>query len=584
MDTNKSKVVLSLKTCYESEVSQMDSAVQVELYTKRFKADRLKEGYTDEDIAVMIGESVDYYDEPIGVVFDAWEFDKSTGAIWRNDNKGGIHIACTHPIWIERKLLNALTGELKVEIAFRTSKKARSDTKVIVPIEVITTNASIVKLANFGVSVTSSNARNLVTFLQGYENAHRADIPVQKSINRFGWVGSEFMPYTNDYIFDGNGQYDDLLDAIKPNGSYSEWLDLMRTIRAKDATIEPKILLATSFASALVQPLQCLPFFSHIWGGTEAGKTVALMVATSVWGNPTIGKLAKSFNSTAVAQETLAGTLYSIPLVLDELQSIRNQRDFDKMIYELTEGTGRARGMANGGLRQNYTWANCMITSGEQPITRDMSGGGAKNRIIEIECTGRLFKDPIETVETVKANYGFAGRKFVESLTPEVIERARSRRLELFRSFARCDYTEKQSMSASLIAVAEELIAELIFHDEPSFSHYDLMNYMKKASEVSKEVQAWGWFKEWIIENRDYFNGFTRENWGKENDDYIMIISSVFSRECEKAGISPRTLVSYMKQNEYLRIAPDGKTSVVTKLDGISSRCYQVKISALSDK
>ena len=88
----------------------------------------------------------------------------------------------------------------------------------------------------------------------------------------------------------------------------------------------------------------------------------------------------------------------------------------DKDIMLLAEGAGRTRGTKSGGIDKTPTWSNCIITSGEMPITTASSGGGAVNRIVEIECKERLFSDPRHVADTVKRNYGFAGRRFVEAL------------------------------------------------------------------------------------------------------------------------------------------------------------------------
>ena len=155
-------------------------------------------------------------------------------------------------------------------------------------------------------------------------------------------------------------------------------------------------MLAGSFSSALVEPLGTLPFFIHIWGTTEKGKTVALMLAASVWANPKMGEYIHSFNSTAVAQEMAAGFVNSLPLILDELQMIKERKEFDQLIYQLTEGVGRVRGKRKtGGLQKVHTWQNSILTSGESPITNASSGGGAVNRIIELECDNdMLFENP----------------------------------------------------------------------------------------------------------------------------------------------------------------------------------------------
>ncbi|CDC00507.1 putative uncharacterized protein [Firmicutes bacterium CAG:41] len=186
-----------------------------------------------------------------------------------------------------------------------------------------------------------------------------------------------------------------------------------------------------------------MPFFVHLWGDTETGKSVALLAAVSVWAEPVIGKYAYTFNSTDVGNELYAACLNSLPLCMDELQILNKRSDFDDIIYRLCEGTGRLRGKKDGGIQniktwrnciittgddiiyrlcegtgrlrakkdggiQNIkTWRNCIITTGERPITSMSSGGGAVNRVIEIECNGgKFFKNPREFCRTIQSNYG----------------------------------------------------------------------------------------------------------------------------------------------------------------------------------
>src|SRR5699024_10213183 len=105
----------------------------------------------------------------------------------------------------------------------------------------------------------------------------------------------------------------------------------------------------------------------------------------SVWGNPEIGQYIQTFNATEVGKELGADFCNSIPLILDELQLVKDHRkEFDKMIYQLSEGVGRTRGQKQGGLQRTTTWRNCILTTGEYPLLSENSGAGAVNRIIEI--------------------------------------------------------------------------------------------------------------------------------------------------------------------------------------------------------
>ena len=84
-----------------------------------------------------------------------------------------------------------------------------------------------------------------------------------------------------------------------------------------------RVILAASFASPLLEVLGALPFFVHLWGvDSGTGKTVALMLAASVWGDPAVGAYIKTFDATVVGHEKTAAFLNHLPLCLDELQSL----------------------------------------------------------------------------------------------------------------------------------------------------------------------------------------------------------------------------------------------------------------------
>ena len=84
------------------------------------------------------------------------------------------------------------------------------------------------------------------------------------------------------------------------------------------------------------------------------------MVAMSVWGNPEIGKLVKSLNSTQVALARYASFVHNIPFAGDELQTIKNKwESFDKLIMYLCEGMDKGRGTAAGGLEEQKEWRCC---------------------------------------------------------------------------------------------------------------------------------------------------------------------------------------------------------------------------------
>ncbi len=518
--------------------------------------------------------------------FDGQPFELNTGA-WVADDLGvsrmiprcGEILACFHPIMPVKRLVNVDSGIEKLEIAFKKGNQWR---RVIFDKKQLASANSIVgALADYGVAVTSENAKYLVQYLHDVENLNYDKIPENKSVSRLGWIGDEgFSPYVEDLIFDGDISFKHYFESVKQKGSFDKWVKAVREIRAQ-GNVPAKILIAASFASVLVEPCNCLPFFVHLFGGTETGKTVGLMLAASVWANPAMGKYIHTFNSTAVAQELSAGFVNSMPLILDELQIIREKKDFDQMIYQLSEGVGRSRGQKTGGLQRTTTWQNCIITNGEQPISSGNSGGGAVNRIIEISCEDvKLFEDPAGLVKLIRENYGHAGKKFIEVLNGEqVLGIAKELQEDFYRQIMKTQVTEKQALAASLILTADALIDGEIFKDNNGLTVEEVSAFLSTHSEVSAHVRAYSWMNEWIAQNRSKFdelNSTSSDIWGRFDFGSVYIIRNVFNKACQENGFNAQTFLGWMKKNDYIEVGEKGFTKA-KRVNGVTCNCVVLR-------
>ncbi len=518
--------------------------------------------------------------------FTGQELELDTGS-WLADDYGisrpgvqGEEIACAHPLMPVQRLTNIDTGIEKMKLAFKRGGIWRT---VVCDRKQVASNNTIVGLADFGISVTSENARHMVRYLQDVENLNYDRIPQKKSVSRLGWVGEEgFSPYVEGLVFDGENSFKNFFDSVGEKGSMDKWVKEVKKIRQSEC-LAPKIMLAASFASALVGPCGGLPFFCHIWGGTETGKTVGLMLAASVWANPEMGKYIHTFNSTAVAQELSASFVNSLPLILDELQIVKDKKDFDQMIYQLSEGAGKSRGQKTGGLQKTGTWSNCIITSGEQPISSASSGGGAVNRIIEIRCDEKLFTDPAHLCKIIKVNYGHAGKKFVELMSePEMMENARQVQSVFFKEVNK-EATEKQALAASLILTADFLINEYIFRDGQCISFEDLKQFLSSKDEVSAEKRAYEWIWGWIVQNRSKFlsedNAHVMECYGRIDADSISIIRSVFNQACSENGYNPMSFATWMRDHDLTETENNEKRlDKKRRINGTACRCIVLKL------
>ena len=496
------------------------------------------------------------------------------------DKYGYEQTVCRHPIMPVERLVNIDSGEERLKLAYKKGRVWRS---IIVEKSVIASSSSILQLAANGIMVNSENAKALSTYLLEMEQLNYELIPEQKSVGRLGWVGEHgFSPFVDDLVFDGETNFKHIFNAVKPEGSRNAWLYAMQDLRKEKSP--GRLFLAASFASAILEPCGLLPFFLHAWGGTETGKTVGLMIAASVWACPKMGEFCTTFNSTLVGQEMTASFLNSLPMCIDELQiqSSSGIRDFDRIIYQLTEGVGRTRGAKTGGLQKMNTWKNCIITNGEHPISNANSGGGAVNRVIEFECDEKVYSDLVGICAVIQSNYGFAGREFVEYLqTDGAFDRVNALQKEYYRELLKSDSTDKQAASASAILAADAIATELIFKDGNNLTVADLEKIMTKKTEVNVNQRALEFVYELAERNPNRFKAnefgdYQGEVWGKTEETCIYIIKSVFDREMGNGGFNSTAFLAWAKRNDII-ITDNGKRTKKARITGSATNCVCIK-------
>ena len=527
------------------------------------------------------GNRTDFTGQEMELDCGSWE--ATDEGIFGTDKVGFPVTACYHPIMPVQRLVNIDTNVHKVKLAYSLGRRW---SYIIEDRSVISDSRAIIGLSRYGIAVNSENAKHLVRYLSEVEQMNYDIIPEVSSVGRLGWIDDYgFSPYAGDLVFDGEEEYRTRFESIRFRGDRQKWIECCKTVRAgktKGAVIA-RIMLAASFASALVKPCNCLPFFVHLWGGSETGKTVGLLLAASVWADPEIGKYIQTFNATDVSKELGAAFYNSLPLILDELQLVKdNRKDFDRMIYQLSEGVGRTRGKKTGGLQKTPTWRNCVLTTGEHPIISPSSGAGAINRTLEIDCHDiHLFDDPKWVAVTLYNNYGFAGREFVERLMDDkAIEDARSLQAAMQDDLKTDDTMDKQTASAALILAADRMIERQFFQDGILLQPSDIAPYLVSKQTVNQNARALQYIYDQVNINAGRFSPEISSNgevWGDQDDQYIYIIKSKFDQLLQDEGYNASAFIGWAKNQGILCCGTDGRPTKVKKILGKSARCVWIK-------
>lgn len=551
---------------------------------------------------------------------------------WIYSEKGISHIdekkaipttVCRTPIILTQRLKSMETGEEKIEIAF---KRDGQWSRAIYPRSTVFTSRNITALADLGCTITSENAKQVVSFLAALE-AENIDI-IQKadSTSTFGWqTKGRFLPgHGDDIVLDIEPSLRGWAAAYHAAGTFDGWVDTMQPHRSRDKF---RFILAASFAAPLLRILQQRIFFVYNWGGSKGGKTAALKAALSAWGDPE--RLMVNFNATQVALERMAGFYNDLPLGIDERQLAgQKQENLEKIVYMIASGTGRARGSKGGGLQALNTWRTVALATGEEPLSTDTTQTGVSTRVLEIY--GGPFDDEKSASlmhQQAPVNCGWAGPEFITRLL-ETDERTITDQYEKMveEIYAAANGTSGAHIAGiSAVALADAIIDTWIFRegkaeqngqncDQEAENCYQNGEKRKKALEIRKEsweraVQmakaiiqeqltagvsdvnenATQFIVDWILSNRAQFGDKaigTCLGTISHDQNKAYIFPSLLNQALTKAGYSPRKTMKYLADKKIITSTPKangGKEYCIRKwFDNRTSRFIEFDLGRFS--
>lgn len=540
-----------------AKVQRQAKELHVQCFTKMYNAYFQAMSPKHQTIGI---NATDFPDQPVQLQCGKYVCDYE-GV--RYEGRMGESIwVCRHPIMPVRRIINVDNGNESTQIAFR-----RGNTKwreLIVSSETIASAQKIIGLAKSGIAVTSENAKEMVKYISEIVSDNIEELPIQSSTGRLGWLpDGQFVPYAEGIEYDGESPENQrMFQAFQEVGNYDTWLETAKQARA-GKSVPARIALAGAFAAPLVSMFGALPFIIHFYGTTGMGKSVGLMLSASVWAEPTVGgAYIKTFGGTKVAQELTAAFCCNVPMYIDELQIISDRKSFDDIIYMLCEGASKGRGAKDGGLQLQRRWSNCILTTGEMPIVQSNSGGGAAVRTIEVDYGGvPFFENSREVATTLKQNYGWAGRKFIEALRDESIVEELKKVEKEYEILLSGDIHGKQVLSAAILLAADQIADRVLFHDGHSLTADEIRPYLVTNQQADANFRCYQWLMGVIASNPRRFE--TTDNngelWGVREDNIVYIIRTVFDRIMQNEGFSASTFLQWAKRNKKILTDAQGK-------------------------
>ncbi|WP_133136768.1 DUF927 domain-containing protein [Legionella rowbothamii] len=230
------------------------------------------------------------------------------------------------------------------------------------------------ELARLGLAISPNKlARDLLTsYLQVFPIEARA-----RCVDRLGWYEDVFVTAngsigTNEekVVFQNNNAIE---PALSCSGSVDEWRNSIGRLASGNSRLV--FAIATAFAPSLAKLAGEDSGGFHFRGTSSSGKSTALKVAASVWGNPK--SYCRLWRSTSNGLEGLAALHNDGLLILDELSQI-DPREAGEAAYLLANGQGKTRASKTGAAKKSASWSLVFLSAGEESLTALMAKAGQR--------------------------------------------------------------------------------------------------------------------------------------------------------------------------------------------------------------
>ena len=254
-------------------------------------------------------------------------------------------------------------------------------------------------------------------------------------VNQTGWIDAtsylcpsfSVSDSKNNFIMQKSNNVGYLI-----SGTVEEWREQVADLCQNNSLLT--FSLCTALAPILLRYfLEINTTIFHLVGRSSIGKTTALKVAASVWGNPK--KYIKQWRATGNAQEGIAEKHNDSLLILDEIGQA-NDKDIQQTIYMIGNEKGKSRMTVDTALRKTKSWQLLCLSSGEIRISEKIEIAGERVhgdvlvRCIDIEAQSSkgigIFEDlrgwnngnefSTALAEKTSKYYGTAAKFFVDEV------------------------------------------------------------------------------------------------------------------------------------------------------------------------
>lgn len=285
-------------------------------------------------------------------------------------------------------------------------------------------------LAHHGVLTNRKKMEQILNYIiNSFKNLQNIQEAITMRL-QFGWaddykkfiVGEKEIGADTVAYCPPSSAIEKFVPALRCEGDLETWKNISATYGKHDMYPQA-FAFFTGFGSPLLKFLHYEGAIINLVNNTSGtGKTTALKMALSVWGDPK--ELLFIRTDTQNAKMHTIGVFNSLPVGIDEVTSMTGEA-FSDVLFALTQGRGKARmEKSSNSIRYNATkWATIGVTTSNSSMVDKLRAtkqtpDGELMRFIEFDVPQKspITKEEANKIfdEQVAKNYGLAGPLYAQ--------------------------------------------------------------------------------------------------------------------------------------------------------------------------
>lgn len=404
-------------------------------------------------------------------------------------------------------------------------------------------------------------------------------------------------------------------EKLLPRGTYEMWLDIINREVIGHPALE--FALTIGYSAIVVGRLSSLIGFSNLlflfYNDTSLGKTTALKLEASIYGNPSVGKngIINTFDATHNALINSMCDKIGFPVLLDE--AMMNKRTgLENFIYRVEGGTEKNRLSKDITARNQREWRSTVVMTSEMSMLENSAQhGGLRCRLFEVK---RQFTNSAEhsnrIVDGISQSFGHGVKPFAKYIInlkdDQIIQLYNTRRNALLNKL-----TKRNSISSRIIEklavlsvtahIMNKNIGLKVNEESIDQDIITIHDNITRSFDIADK--ALDFFKSWISENKSqfhheilpqyrnaqntHFNGsFGVNSLGKilidnkENVLEVFILTKKFQEIFERSTYPKiQTILKSWRDKGILIGSDAGRLDTKRTINGIRTRVYIIKFA-----